>query len=84
MNSESQYPSGEPIHAGDKILFGGNPARIVIVTQIDEYAEDFPKTEWAFLSGDTIAVRYDDGRLMMYDSFCAHDEITLLERGLST
>lgn len=75
-----QYPTGEEVHAGDSILFGGSPAFIMFVTQRNEYADGFPRDDWAFVEGDTIAVRFEDGNIMMYDSFCDQDAITLLRR----
>jgi len=77
---DPRYPSGQEIHAGDKLSFGGVPARIMFVTQRNEYAEGVQRSEWAFVPANTIGVRFEDGRIMMYDSFCDHDEVTLLSR----
>ena len=78
--NDPRYPSGEEIHAGDKLSFGGLPAQIMFVTQRNEYAEGVLRSEWDFVPADTIAVRFEDGRIIMYDSFCDHDGITLLSR----
>ena len=78
--TDPKYPSGEEVHAGDHILFGGAPAEVIFVTQRNEYADGVSAVEWEFVKGDTIALRFEDGRIMMYDSFCDHDEITVLPR----
>jgi hypothetical protein len=78
--SGPRYPSGEEIHAGDRILFGGQPARIIFVTQRKEYAEGVLPSDWDFVRGDTIGVQFENGRIVMYDSFCHHDAITVLSR----
>jgi hypothetical protein len=79
--ADPRYPSGEEVHAGDKILLGGMPGLIMFVTQRNEYAPGVSRSDWEFVPADTLAVRFEDGRVMMYDSFCGHDEISLLSRG---
>jgi hypothetical protein len=78
--TEPKYPTGAEVHAGDTIRFDGRGARVVFVTQRGEYEPDFPAGEWAFVQGDTIAIQFDDGEVMMYGSFCGSDEIVLLAR----
>jgi ketosteroid isomerase-like protein len=79
MTSDPRYPSGEEVHAGDKVLLGGIPASIIFVTQRSEFADGISAADWSFVPGDAIAVRFEDGRIIMYDSFCDHDEIQLLD-----
>jgi hypothetical protein len=75
------YPdTAEQIRTGDRIAFGDRTGRIVIVTDADQFAPDFPKSEWSFVRAHTIAVKFDDGQLMMFDSFCSHDAVRLLSR----
>ena len=78
--TDPKYPSGEEVHAGDKLRFEGRGATVVFVTHRREYEPGFPESDWAFLKGDTIAVQFDDGTLMMFDAFCECDEIVLLAR----
>ena len=75
-----RYPSGEEIHAGDRIVLQGEPARILFVKQINDFAADVIPSDWDFMSADTIGVEFEGGRFMGYDSFCHHDGITLLSR----
>ena len=79
--SDPVYPSGEEIHAGDRLLFDCRPATILFVIQRSEFAPGVSPADWAFVTGDAIGVRFeDDGSIAMYDAFCHHDAITILSR----
>jgi hypothetical protein len=75
-----RYPTGEEIHAGDRIMFQGDNARVLFVKQINEFADGVTPSDWSFLPEDTIGVEFDDGRHMHYDGFCHHDGVVLLSR----
>ena len=75
-----RYPSGEEIHARDRIVLQGEQARILFVKQINGFAADVSPSDWDFMPEDTIAVEFEGGGFMSYDSFCHHDGITLLSR----
>lgn len=78
--ADARYPSGEEIHAGDRILFQGEAAEVMFVKQRDEYAAGVQRADWTFLEGDIIGLRFASGRTCLYDSFCEHDAVTLRSR----
>jgi hypothetical protein len=80
IDDRPHYPSGEEIHAGDRIVFQGERARILFVKQIKEFAADVSPADWDFMSEDTIGVEFEGGRFMGYDEFCHHDGVVLLSR----
>lgn len=83
--SNPRYPTGEEIHAGDRLLFDGRPATILFVTERGEFARGVSPVDWDFVKGNTIGVLFeDDGNIAMYDSFCHHDSINFLSRAQAT
>jgi len=75
-----RYPTGDEIHAGDRIVFQGQRARVLFVKHVNGFAVDVSPSDWDFVSDDTIRLEFEDGRCMNYDGFCAHDGIVLLSR----
>jgi len=41
IDHSTHYLSGEEIHAGDRVSWAGNPARVVFVIGRDEFIADF-------------------------------------------
>lgn len=78
--SSSHYPWGDEIHAGDRIAFQGEKARVLFVKRTGEFAPGVSPSDWEFMPEDTIALEFEDGRMMCYDSFCGHDAIELVSR----
>jgi len=72
-----RYPTGDEIHAGDRIVFQGQRAHVLFVKRVNDFTVDVSPSDWDFVSDDTIS---EDGRCMNYDGFCAHDGIVLLSR----
>ena len=78
-----RYPTGEEIHAGDRIVFQGEGARVLFIKQVDdfsEYASDVSAGDWDFIPDDTIFLEFEDGNRVGYAGFCGHDGIVLLSR----
>jgi hypothetical protein len=72
------YVSGEEIHVGDRIRFGGHPGTIMVVIGRGEYAEGFAAEDWRDYERGFL-IRTDDGSLYMYDY--ADEDIEFLARG---
>ena len=71
------YVTGEEIHAGDRVSFGGHPALIMAVIARGEYMPPFIADDWAdYRCG--FLLRTDDGQLYMYDY--ADEDIRFLSR----
>lgn len=84
-----RYPSGEEIHAGDRIVFQGQHARVLFIKQVDgitEFAIGISASDWDFMSDNTIFLEFEDGGSCGYSGtdghsgFCCHDGIILLSR----
>jgi len=78
-----QYSTGEDVRAGDRLTFQGRSARVLFVKQADG-ASDFDlgesADEWDFVPAPSAHLVFDDGGECDYDSFCHHDQLTLLAR----
>ena len=67
-----RYPDGSEARLGDRPqIFGGECGRIVASMDTDEYSEEFPKRDWAYLR-EGIMVETDQGALVHLDG--AHSE----------
>lgn len=78
-----RYLSGEPIHAGDQIVFQDRGARVLFIKNVDgfsEYAAGGDPRDWDFMSDEVIYLEFDDGDGGGFKGFCAHDDITLTSR----
>ena len=73
-----KYPDGTEAKLGDRVQLS-NGERGIIVFSIDtnEYAADFPKEQWSYLSSG-VMIRTDAGALVHYEDPNI-EEITLLK-----
>jgi hypothetical protein len=71
------YSDGAEVRLGDRVrLFDADMGVVVFSIDTDEYSEDFPRGDWAYLKQGVI-VRTDKGTLVHIDD--AHtNEITRL------
>jgi hypothetical protein len=76
---ETHYLTGEEIHAGDRVLFGGHPVTIVAVIGRGEYASEFVAEDWSDHERGFV-MRTDDGQLYMYEY--ADEDVKLVSRGV--
>jgi len=75
------YVTGEEIHAGDRVSFGGHPALVVAVIGRGEYTPPFIADDWADYRRGFL-LRTDDGQLYMYDY--ADEDIRFLSRTVAS
>ncbi|HMJ87591.1 MAG TPA: hypothetical protein VK504_30645 [Vicinamibacterales bacterium] len=75
---EVHYLTGEEIHIGDRVLFSGHPAIVVVVIGRNEYAPGYPR-EGRSNDERGFVMRTDDGQMYMYEY--ADEDIKLLSRG---
>lgn len=74
---DTHYISGEEIHVGDRVLFGGHPATVVAVIARGEYEHGFVAEDWSSYDRGFL-MRTDDGQLYMYDY--ADEDVELVAR----
>jgi hypothetical protein len=70
-----RYATGEEIHAGDRIMHAGQPARIGAVLSRSEYTPEFSEERWAMYREGFI-VQEDNGQVFMYEH--ANEDIELV------
>jgi hypothetical protein len=59
-----EYPNGTLVRLGDRVrLLNGQLGKIVVSVDTDEYAGDFPASDWTDLTGGVL-VRADNGALI--------------------
>jgi len=70
------YLSGEEVRCGDRVSYNRQQGRIVFVAARQEYAPDFPASEWGDQSGFMIC--FDNGARLQLDE--ADELFSFLER----
>lgn len=66
---------GKLIRLGDRIDIGSaEKGTVVFSLDTDEFGQDFPKAEWAYL-GTGIMVQMDGGALVFFDTPVEHTEV---------
>ena len=74
-----RYSDGKDARLGDRVrLPGGDTGTIVFSIDTDEYGEEFPKNEWAYLKKG-VMVKTNTGALIHYEGPNV-EEICLVER----
>jgi len=73
-----RYHSGEEVRCGDRVSYNRQHGKIVFVAVRQEYAPDFPASEWGELSGFMIC--FDNGARLQLDET---DELLSLLEGQS-
>lgn len=59
-----EYPDGTSVRLGDRVRLGNNQCgHIVVSVDTNEYAKDFPPSDWAGLTAGVL-VRADNGALV--------------------
>jgi len=71
------YLTGEEMHVGDRVLFGGHAATVVVVIDRGEYGPGFVAEDWSDQEHGFL-MRTDDGTLYMYD--VADEDVRLIAR----
>ena len=75
--SDVRYLSGDEIHAGDRVSFGGKPATVVAVFKRSEFAGGAVREEWLDYH-DGLLLRDDAGELFMNQY--ADEDVKLVSR----
>jgi hypothetical protein len=59
-----EYPDGTLVRLGDRVrLLNGQAGQIVVSVDTNEYAEDFPPSDWTDLK-EGVLVKADNGALI--------------------
>jgi hypothetical protein len=68
-----KYADGVEIQRGDRVqLFGMQTGVVVFSVDTDEYSDEFPKDEWAYLKSG-VMVKTADGALVHVDDSNANE-----------
>jgi hypothetical protein len=60
-----KYPDGTSVRLGDRVrLLNGQLGQVVVSVDTDEYAEDFPASDWADHLAEGVLIRADNGALI--------------------
>ena len=62
-----KYPDGNEVRIGDRVKLSNREGGVVVFSvDADEYSDDYPKGDWAYL-GKGIMVKTDAGTLIHYE-----------------
>jgi hypothetical protein len=75
--TDLQYLDGQEIHIGDRVVFGGHPATVVVVIGRGEYGPGFVADDWSEHERGFL-MRTEDGQLYMQDY--ADEDVKLVSR----
>jgi hypothetical protein len=76
---DQRYDSGEEIHAGDRVLYGGSRGVIVFVVDRKEYSAEFSEEYWGD-SGTGFMIQTQMWGLMRLDA--ADEDLELISRAI--
>ncbi len=82
---DQRYYTGEEIHIGDRVTFGGCPSTIVLVVDRDEFppSESYAsRTWWRTAHGSGFLIRQENGADIFLDG--PDEDLLFLDRANST
>jgi len=76
---DQRYQNGLEIHAGDVVVYGSQPGRIVFVADRQEYSPEYTESEWPASRYPTgLMIEFTNGARLFLDS--SDEDLKLVSR----